>query len=190
MIKLLKELIYRNSKGKTVLFFFILTNLVYLSMLTVTIPKVMTLANGMKLPDMMPTGYDFDYVNNLFTALGEKGRWVYLYNQIPLDMIYPLLFGIGYSLLFAYFLKKIKLYGSHYFYFTFLPIISGISDYIENIGIIAMIRQYPDLSAETVSITNTFSILKSSTTTIFFVALIILLIVFVVQFVKSKKAFS
>jgi hypothetical protein len=159
-------------------------------MLTFTIPKVMAFASGMKLLDMMPSGYDAEYVKTLFVALGENGRRAYLYNQIPLDMIYPLLFGISYSLLFVYFLKKTNLPQSPYFYFSFLPIISGISDYIENIGIIIMLRQYPDFSTDTVSITNTFSILKSSTTTIYFVALIVLLIMFGVHYIKSKKTES
>lgn len=186
MIRILKELIYRYSRGNIVLFLFVLANIVYVCMLSFTIPKVMEFANGMKLLDMMPSGYDFDYVNKLFTTLGDKGRWLYLNNQIPLDMIYPLLFGIVYPLLFAYFLKKTNRKESPYFYFSFLPIISGISDYIENIGIITMLKQYPDISTETVSITSTFSILKSSTTTIYFISLIILLIVFGIHYVKNK----
>ena len=190
MTKLLRELLYRKSKGKTVLIFFVLSTLVYVCMLSITIPKVMEFAGGMKLPDMMPSGYDSEYVQTLFAALGENGRQAYLYNQIPLDMIYPLLFGIAYSLLFIYFLKKTNLPWSPYFYFSFLPPIAGISDYIENIGIIIMLREYPDFSANTVSITNTFSILKSSTTTIYFVALIILLIVLGVQYMKRKKTGS
>jgi hypothetical protein len=60
----------------------------------VTIPKTMAFANGMKLLDMMPAGYDFDYVIKLFNALGENGRKTYLTSLIPVDMIYPLLFAV------------------------------------------------------------------------------------------------
>jgi len=52
----------------------------------------------MKLLDMLPTGYNQDYVSELFRTLGENGREIYLTNQIPVDMIYPLLFGLTYSL--------------------------------------------------------------------------------------------
>ena len=48
----------------------------------------MAFSGGMKLLDMMPLGYDMDYINTLFETLGEKGRDIYLYNQIPVDMIY------------------------------------------------------------------------------------------------------
>lgn len=190
MIKLLQEFIYRESKGKTVLILFILTNLVYVFMLMVTIPKVMEFSGGMKLLDMMPAGYDTEYVNSLFTTLGVEGRFAYLNNQIPVDMIYPLLFGISYCFLFAWFLKRIHSFKSAFFYICFLPVIAGISDYIENIGIINMLKQYPDFSIEMVSITNTFSMLKSTTTTLYFFALIIIIIVFGVRTIKDKKITS
>ena len=187
MIKLLQEIIYRESKGKTVLILFILTNLVYVFMLAVTIPKVTEFAGGMKLLDMMPAGYDTQYVNSLFSALGVEGRFAYLYSQIPVDMIYPMLFGFSYCLLFAWFLKKTNLNESSFFYLCFLPVFAGISDYIENFGIITLLKNYPNYSQETVSITNTFSMLKSTTTTLYFLALIILLIVFGAQILKNKK---
>ena len=85
-------------------------------MLIITIPKTMTFSAGMKLLDMMPVGYNPEYIITLLDTLGEKGREVYLYNQIPVDMIYPFLFGISYSLLIAYFLKKINKLNSYYFY--------------------------------------------------------------------------
>ncbi len=188
MIKLLKDIIYWYSNGKNVLILFIITNIVYVFMLTVTIHKVTELAGGLKIPDMMPSGYDAGYIKTLFAALGENGRNVYLYNQIPVDMIYPFFFGIGYCLLFVYLLKKLNRENSLFFYICFLPLIAAICDYIENIGIIKMLFEYPSVSSATVEITNTFSMVKSSTTTIFFVALVIELIVFGIYYLTLRKA--
>jgi hypothetical protein len=98
-MKRLTKFIEKNNSGKKVLSLFILTNVVYVYMLKVTIPKTMEFSNGMKLLDMMPTGYNQSYVHELFRVLGENGRKMYLTNQIPVDMIYPLLFGLTYSLL-------------------------------------------------------------------------------------------
>ena len=144
----------------------------------VTIPKTMGFSKGMKLLDMMPMGYDSEYINTLFEALGENGRGVYLYNQIPIDMVYPFLFGISYCLLLVYFLQKINKLNSAFFYLIFLPIIAGIADYIENFGIINMLSSYPNQSQLSMDVTNVFSIIKSMTTTVFFVALIITLAIF------------
>ena len=73
-------------------------------MLTITIPMVMSFSDGMKLLDMMPAGYSAEYVNTLLNTLGEQGRNAYLFQQIPVDMVYPFLFAVSYCLLFAYFL--------------------------------------------------------------------------------------
>ena len=177
----------KNISGKKVLSLFILTNVVYLFMLLVTIPKTMRSSSGMKLLDMLPTGYNLEYVNALFKALGENGREIYLTNQIPVDMIYPLLFGLTYSLLIAYFLKKLIKLRSPFIYLCLLPIIAGIADYLENIGIITMLNNYPDMTENIVKTTNTFSVIKSTSTSIFFIALIVILIILGIKFLKRNK---
>jgi len=180
------EILEKYSSGKKVLGLFILTNVVYLFMLLVTIPKTMGFSNGMKLLDMLPTGYNQGYVNNLLRTLGENGREIYLTNQIPVDMIYPLLFGLTYSLLLAYFLKKLNKLKTPFSYLSLLPIIAGIADYLENIGIITMLNSYPDLTGTTVNTTNTFSVIKSTSTSLFFIALVVILIMLGIKFVKKK----
>jgi len=181
----MKDLIKKNISGGKVIFLFILTNIVYMTMLTITIPKVMRYAGGMKILDMIPMGYTPEYVNSLFNTLGEEGRFVYLYNQLPVDMIYPLLFGISSCLVLAYFLNKLGKIDSPLYYLCLIPLFSGFFDYGENIGIITMLNTFPDNSIFVAQITNVFSILKSSfTTTYFIVALVILLVL------AKKKLFS
>ncbi len=174
----IKEIIVNNLSGKKVLLLFSLTNLVYAIMLLVTIPKTMAFSNGLKLLDMMPTGYNSEYIKILFETLGEKGRGVYLLSQIPVDMIYPFLFAISYCLLFAYFLKKLNKLNTAFFYLCFLPLIAGMADYLENFGIIMMLNNYPNLSSIIMLVTSVFSIVKSMATTIYFIALIIVLVLF------------
>lgn len=178
----------RWIEGKTVLWLFIITILVYFFMLIVTIPKVMSFAGGMKLMDMLPSGYDFQYVNTLLNTLGTEGRELYLYRQIPADMIYPALFGISYCILLLYFLKKLNKLNSSLIYLSVLPLFGGFFDYLENIGIIIMLRRFPDLSENLVSMTNIFTIVKSFATTVYFMVLLITLVVWVFQFFKKKKS--
>jgi hypothetical protein len=186
-MKKLKKIIDKNSTGKKTLFLFVLTNLVYAVMLVITIPKTMTYSNGMKLLDMMPTGYNPEYINSLFEALGENGRHTYLYEQLPVDMIYPLLFGISYCLIMAYFLKKINKFDTSFFYLCLLPIVAGKADYLENFGIITMLNDYPNISQWSMHTTNYSSIVKSMTTTVFFIALIITLIILGIRTIRGKK---
>ena len=174
----MKDLIKRNLNSKRVILLFVLTNIIYVIMLGITIPKVMSFSGGMKLLDMLPTGYTAEYVNSLLSALGEKGRDAYLFNQLPVDMIYPFLFGVSYCLILAYILNKLGKFESRLFYFCFLPLFSGLFDYLENIGIIAMLKSYPNNPVILSQITNVFSVLKSSFTTFYFIVLIIFIVMF------------
>lgn len=171
----MKNIIKRNLNGRGILFLFVLTNIVYTIMLTITIPKVMSFSDGMKLLDMMPAGYGAEYVNTLLNTLGEQGRNAYLFQQIPVDMVYPFLFAVSYCLLFAYFLDKLGKLESPLFYFSLLPLFSGLFDYCENIGIITILNNYPDNSDLLTQITNAFSVLKSSITALYFVSLLVCL---------------
>ncbi len=186
-MKRLTKFIKGSISGKKVLGLFILTNAVYAFMLTVTIPKTMGFSNGMKLLDMMPTGYDLNYVSELLNSLGEIGRGTYLTNQIPVDMIYPLLFGLTYCLLLAYFLKKLNKLNVPFTYLCLLPIIAGIADYFENFGIIAMLKSYPELTEIAVKTTSSFSVIKSISTSVFFLVLIIVLIILGFKAIKGKE---
>jgi len=184
----MKKLIKRNISGRKVLFLFVLTNIVYLIMLFFTIPQVIHFSGGLKILDMMPTGYDSAYVNKLFDTLGEQGRNVYLYTQLPVDMVYPLLFGVSNCLLLAYFLNKLGKLESSFFYLCFLPLFSGLFDYSENVGIISLLSTYPDHSDALVNLTNIFSVLKSATTTIYFSVLIVCIILLAIKFVMRKRS--
>ena len=184
----LKKIITTHGTGKKVLFFFILTNFVYVFMLVVTIPKVMESSNGLRLLDMMPTGYDFNYVTELLTSLGDVGRKTYLTNQLPVDMIYPFLFGISYCLLSGYFLKKINRLKKPFIYLCLLPLIAGLFDYLENLGIIVMLNNYTEITPLLVKITSVFTIIKSIATSLYFISLVVLLIVFTIKKINKKTS--
>lgn len=184
----MKECIKRNINGKKVLLLFILCNIIYSIMLIVTIPEVMQHSGGMKILDMMPTGYDAQYVNSLFSILGATGRDLYLYHQLPLDLIYPGLFGISSCLVLAYFLNKLGKLNSWLFYLCLLPLLSGLFDYLENIGIIIMLKSYPNISEIQVQTTNIFTVLKSVFTSIYFIILSITLLALAKNKLFTRKA--
>ena len=186
--KQITKFFQKNIAGKKVLSLFIITNVVYVFMLTVTIPKTMEFSNGMKLLDMLPMGYDFNYVNQLFNTLGEIGRKTYLSYQLPLDMVYPPLFGICYCLVLAYFLNKLDKLKTSLAYLCLLPFLAGAMDYAENIGIIALLNSYPDINKSSVTITSSFSLIKSSATTIYFLVLIASLLVLGIRTLRKAKS--
>lgn len=173
-------------KSKRVLTYFIISSAVYSLMLFATIPKLIHFSNGMKILDMMPFGYSYQYVTQLFTDLGADGRNFYLRYQIPLDMIYPSLFGLSNYYIMAYFLQKIDQWKSPFLFLSFLPFIGALFDYFENIGTIAMLNNFPNLNPLSVQINSFFTITKSMITTLFFITLIVVLILFGIKKVSKK----
>jgi len=181
MIKRILNFLDKNASGKNVILLLVVTLAVYGFMLTYTIPNVMRYTGGLKLLDMQPTGYNIEYVRNLFDTLGEPGREAYLYGQIPIDMVYPSLFAITYSLLLAFLFKRAFKQTGNFGYLIFIPVLGGLFDYLENIGIIIMLLIYPDFSRFMAVTTNIFSVLKSLFTTIFFILLLTAIIVILVK---------
>jgi len=172
-MKRLVEYIQKIATGKTVLKFFIPAMAVYGIMLLYTIPRVGQYAPKMKLFDLLPAGYSFEYANELLFVLGVEGRELYLYLQLPMDFIYPGLFAVSCCLLLSWLFTKSLNSSSKMFYLCFVPLAAGLFDYLENIGIILMLRSYPDITESLVSITSILTILKSAFTTAFFVLLLL-----------------
>ena len=142
-------------------------------MLIYTIPQVSAYAPGINLFDLSPTGYSFEYTIKLLDALGNDGRELYLYRQLPLDFIYPGLFAVSCSLLLSWLFLKTQQTNSKLFYFCYIPEVAGLFDYFENIFIVNILTSYTNVSEVSVSFASAMTITKSVLTTIFFVLLIL-----------------
>lgn len=177
------------ASGRNVLIFFIPSLAVYLLMLFHTIPGVESYAPEIELFDLSPGGYSYDYAVKLLSSLGNDSRKEYLNSQLPLDFIYPAFFAISSFLMLAWLFLKRYDRNSKIFYLCFVPIVAGIFDYLENIQIVLMIVNYPDITKAQVVLSSTFTMVKSGLTTLFF---FILLFAFIRLYKgsKSRKARS
>jgi len=181
------NLIQKYSTGKNVILLFSITMVVYLTILLYSIPKVVTSAPEMKLFDVSPSGYTTEYAISLLNAIGPEGRDLYLSLQLPLDFIYPGLFIISYSLLFAWFLKKNYGLESKVFYVLYIPILAGLFDYAENVLIIMMLKAYPNLGSGVVAAASLATIIKSILTSIFFTLFSLSIILVVWKSIFKKR---
>lgn len=177
----------RTVKGKTVLFLLILTNFVYVYMLLVSIPKVMGFSGSMKIPDIMPIGYEPEYVLALFEKLGVAGRSAYLYHQLPVDLLYPFLFGITYFLVILYLLQKLQKLNSETYYLGLLPFMAGLFDYLENFVLIYMLGAYPAITVSTIKLCAFFTVFKSMLSFISFLIIIVLVLKLIHQKLLASK---
>ncbi|MDR6238325.1 hypothetical protein [Aureibacter tunicatorum] len=182
----MNQIFIKNATKKKVLVTFILTQFVYAIMLNITIPKL-TKLSGMEIFDMRPAGYTVQYAKDLLSALGETGRSMYLYEQIPLDFIYPILFAISYSLLLAFLLKYLTHPQSKLYLFCWFPVFAGILDYIENFGVVHLLRSYPEVSNTSIILTNLTTIAKSAMTSLYFITLFSVGIGLLIKWLLAKN---
>jgi hypothetical protein len=175
------------TKKYSILVFFVLAQTVYLVMVLITLPYLREMAGGMEPFDMLPTGYDAAYAMNFMGSIGPEGRAFYLTRQIPLDLLYPGLFAISFSLIWLWLSAKIDKVPGIFKFCVFLPVYAGLADYIENGFIIAMLMSFPELPDSLVVTASAFTIIKSVATSLFFMALLSLAIMFGVQIFKHRK---
>jgi hypothetical protein len=181
------KLIQKHSTSKKIILLFAMTMVVYLTMLFYSIPKVVTSVPEMKLFDVSPSGYTTEYAISLLNAIGPEGRDLYLSLQLPLDFIYPGLFIISYSLLFAWVLKKSYGLKSKVYYALYLPVLAGLFDYTENILIILMLKAYPDIGSGLVTVASLATTIKSFLSLIFFTLLILSIIEVIGKSIFKKQ---
>ena len=179
----LKTTVSRNLTGKKVLTFFVLSSVVYFAMIFFTIPKLTDFANGLQIFDMKPNGYSFTYAKELLGNLGKSGRNFYLFRQLPLDFVYPLLFMMSNIMILSFFLKKIGKLES-WFLLVLFPVIAGVFDYLENFGLIYLLTSNPKISEIGVRIISTFTVIKSLFTSLYFVILLFVLAILIFKKIK------
>ena len=174
----------KYATGRLLLLLFIITIAVYLIIIFYSIPKVTAQAPEMKLFDMSPGGYDSIYAKELLKSIGPVGRKVYLTRQLPIDFIYPGLFAVTYTLMLVWLFGKRFDSKSKIFLLALIPALAGLFDYFENVGIILMLRSWPNINPLVVQISSLFSIVKSALTITFY---ILLLFGFLMLFIKRKN---
>ena len=156
----------------------------------VSVPLALNGANHLRILDLRFLGYDHEQVNHFLTSIGPKGRAQYLGHQLIVDMLYPLFFGLSYSLMLAYFLKRTKQLSSYKFLFCYLPFVTTMADYAENFGIIKILHDFENnaLRASTVDACSAITVFKFAASIPFFIVLAITIFTFIKQSLKLKQA--
>ncbi len=138
--------------------------LIYILMITVTLSHLEAVSGQVPF-DMRPLGYSPEDAVALLEGLGVKGRRYYLTRQIPLDTAYPALLALFLVSLMRWFghsmpAHRLVRLG------ILMAVGAALCDYCENIGIAAMILNWPDLSDWLVHASSIATVAKSGLTTV------------------------
>jgi hypothetical protein len=130
-------------------------NLLILLGLVIVINIFLVIAMGGN-PNLQPLDLQFSYspdrAYELLGAYNETERFYYMIAELTLDILYPLVYGALLSFILYMLHKNLK--------FAKLPFDVVIIDYLENIGIVIMLLNYPTRIDWLASLTGIFTTLK------------------------------
>lgn len=137
---------------------------IYMLMISVTLAHIEAVSGQVPF-DMRPLGYHLEDAAMLLETLGAEGRAYYLSYQILLDTFYPAMLALTLIATFSWFGRGMP--GSKLVRFgIILSVGCALFDYLENIGIAAMIWSWPEVSLPLVYAASTATIVKSILTSL------------------------
>lgn len=155
---------FSQRSGKIAIVAALLATSVYVAMISGTLAHL-EFISGQTPFDMRPFGYTAADAASLLAALGEQGREYYLRRQIALDTIYPALLALTLSGAICWFGKFIPQKRLVRLGVAF-AVAGALFDYLENLGIVAMIHGWPDVPGSLVHAASAATIAKSVMTTL------------------------
>ncbi|MCT4637626.1 MAG: hypothetical protein N4A72_07945 [Bacteroidales bacterium] len=98
--------------------------------------------------------YSFVDVKSVFDTMGEQGRDIYFYITSVIDMIYPVVYGVLFMLILGTVLLNRRSL------LRFMPFITVVFDYAENINTLTLLNRYPEITEAMVQRGSLFTMLK------------------------------
>jgi len=171
---------------KKALFFTVLLAIVYIliNYSNMGVAGLLQVTNGANILDF-EFGYTTSMAYDLLTALGNDGRSFYITKILPLDFPFPFTYMLCYfgwiALMGKYAIPKsaLKL-------LLTIPVLAMVFDWTENIGIIAMIRNYPLLPTWAVMTGSIAGMLKTVLTICSWAVMILLLAIIILRKAMRK----
>ncbi|MEO9575856.1 MAG: hypothetical protein ABJ263_02695 [Tateyamaria sp.] len=137
---------------------------IYWLMMSVTLAHIEAVSGHVPF-DMRPAGYAPTQAAALLEALGVDGRDYYLSRQLALDTLYPAMLALTMIATICWLGQRMP--NSRFVCFGIaLSVASALFDYVENLGIMAMIWSWPSVFVPLVHAASSVTILKSVSTTL------------------------
>ncbi len=100
-------------------------------------------------------GYTYEEALAALKGYGPQGRWVYAWASMTLDTVLP----VVYASFFAGLVYRLRPKASLW-WLAYLPVAVGVVDVCENVQIVRLLMQYPDISAAQVASASFFTLSK------------------------------
>ena len=173
---IIQKVTWKHTAFVTVLFAFLY---ILINFSGVGVAALLEITGGANILDF-EFGYSKDEAYQMLTALNENGRTFYLTRILPIDFPFPFAYMLFYAGWIALLLKHTRA-KTWCTYLLFIPLLAMLSDWIENIGIITMLVNFPHLPTWAVFLASVAGMIKTVSTIISIVIIFLLLVVFLIR---------
>lgn len=134
----------RNTKGKNVVFFFVIGFTLQFVVMGLLVPTFVKLSGGLQPLDIRMWYTPEDSIA-LLKALGDTGISFYLWPFLVVDIFFASMMSTAIAILINLLMKKNNV---KYIYIpVFLPIVGLVFDYCENLMTFISILKYPNITS-------------------------------------------
>lgn len=154
MINKIMDMHLKLANGKVILlllFLFLLANFFVIQAIYPNFQTLDTLSS-----------YTPDHAFQLISSYGEQGRQYYAVIEVTLDLIYPIVTALMFSLIIFYTFKRAFPSNKWILYLSLAPYTVLMADLLENVCIVSLLLIYPQKSVLLAQISNFFTIVKFS----------------------------
>jgi hypothetical protein len=134
--------------------------------------------------------YTPEHAYALFSAMEDAGRAFDLTHIVPLDMVFPFVYTLFYAVTITWLLHKWLPAQSRWHRLNVVPVVGGICDYMENLGIIMMLLSWPAQLPDIARFTMVMGLVKWTFGILVFVIILGALIGWVVYIIKGRSGRS
>lgn len=158
---------------------------IQLYLVGVWFPEFSNYSNGVRNLDAR-FSYTAEEVSHLLASLGENGRTHYVHGTV-VDFFYAISMGfVVYSLFNLIMGNRINNF-LHRLISVAIPVAYLLCDWMENVGILLFLHNYPSITGSTVSVFSSFSTIKHSMSIAALLYLLILILLRIWKRFSNKE---
>ena len=139
-----------------------------------------SMSHGAGLVDLLDS-YTPDALYAHLASFEPAGRQLYILHELTLDVVYPLLSALMFSLIIAYLLKRAGPIPGALQYLALVPLVEMLDDFLENSSLVTILTSFPARLDALAAAANVFTVGKWILSYAELLALVVSLVVFLVQ---------
>lgn len=159
MLKKLSDTIAKVAEGRTIVVVIVIYMIFHIAVMPWAAAKINDQAGGIGLLDLQ-VRYTPDKAYEMMSFYGEQGRTLYLHTELTADLVFAIVNAVFFSLLITYFFRRAFSFSSPVQLLNLLPFFGMVADFLENIGIVTMLINYPEKLVTVAQATNICTMTK------------------------------